>query len=472
MNKIIRFRREVNQLLARWVKSPEYVYLVTALLSVVAFVFITPPFQGPDEEAHYIRTQYIAQGYFIPVNVAESSASLPSSIADTLQMTFYNDDLRGNSTNKYELYRTKEALNMPLNDGEKYKPPMVNYSPLTYLPAVPGVAIAQTFNLSPLLSMYIARLSLGIASVLLIFLAIRLIPHKKYLMAAVGLIPMLLFQQSVITADSVSYALLALFISFVLYLYEKKTITTRQWVLLALLCASIILAKPLLYLFLPLVFILVKKPMALRWIAGTGVVCVALLFAWLAVSSVKSEGMAISGMPQDVSSQEQLGIILSDPKRAARVAWNSYMTNHGDDEVRGVLGIFGAADTIYPLWMFVAYASVLGFLYVVNIDLRKQVKIHKGWKLFACILCIGYFTAVNLAIYLGYTPVNFDIVYGVQGRYFLPILIIAAAIIFTGGVRVMKTDIPRATTWTVWTLVVLVLLALFITFQRYYLFTP
>ncbi|RZM29484.1 MAG: DUF2142 domain-containing protein [Pedobacter sp.] len=465
--------RGLKAILSRWVNKPEYVYLVIASVSVIGFVFITPPFQGPDEEAHYIRTQYIARGYLIPVDVNKSEASLPLSMRETLHSTFYKDDLRGSSTNKYELFRTKEALTMPLNKDDTYKPPMISYSPIPYLPAAPGVALANLLNLSPLVSMFIARLSLGAASILLIFLAIRFIPHKKYLFAAIGLIPMLLFQQSVITADSVSYALLALFIAYVLHLRASvKNISRKQWLILGAICIGITLAKPLLYLFLPLVLLVVKKKVDLRWIVGMAVTCAVLLYGWMAVSSIKTDSISISGTPDNVDQGQQIETLIDNPKRGARVAWNSYMTAYGDDEVRGVIGIFGAADTIYPLWMFSAYVFLLGLLFTINIDGSRTLKIHRGWKIAAGILCIGYFTAVNLALYLGYTPVNFDIVYGVQGRYFLPLFFIAAAVIFIGGIQIAKKDVPKVRIWTVASIAVLVLLALLITFQRYYLYTP
>jgi len=459
-------------LFSRWVKAPEYVYIVIALVSVVGFVFITPPFQGPDEPSHYIRTQYIAHGYFVPIDVQSSSASLPSSIDRVLHGTFYRDDLRGNTTDKYELFRTKSALKQPFNTGETYKPTMISYSPLPYLPAIPGVVLANLLNLSPLVSMYIARLSLGVASILLLFFAIRLIPHKKYLFVVVGLVPMLLFQQAMITVDSVSYALLALFISYVLYLRENKIIRKEQWFILGVICLSIILAKPLVYLFLPLILLLLSKKNALKWIASITTICVVILLGWLAVSSIKTVATPAASLPDNVNSQQQLEMLLSHPKRALRIGWNSYMTTYGDDETRGVVGVFGAADTVYPLWMFTGYAILLGVLCVIDIDSRRSKQIKLAWKILAVILCVGYFVAVNIALYLAYTPVNFNIIYGVQGRYFLPILIISAAVVFTGGIRTTKADTLKVKRWSVFAMIILVFLALFITFQRYYLYTP
>jgi uncharacterized membrane protein len=453
-------------------KKPEYVYLVAALIGVIGFVFITPPFQGPDEHAHYVRTQYIANGYFIPVSVEKSGASLPFSIDEVAYETFYETDIRGDTNKKYNIHDIKAALSIPYNSETRSKSPMVSYSPIPYLPAVPFVVIANHFNLSPLISMYLARLALGITSVLIFFFAIKFLPFKKYFFVVVGLIPMMLFQQAMITADSISYALLALFISYILYLRYgvDNKLTTKKWLMVGTLCLLITIAKPLVFLFLPLILLLIRKKNATRWIVSIAAICAALLFSWmLIISNASDVNSAADTTPTEVNTSQQSQIVKENPKRFVRVLWNSYMTQYGDDEVRGVIGIFGAADTIYPLWMFTLYAIILGFFAVLTSD--KRINMPRRWQvLTACIAGI-YFLAVNYALYTGYTPVNFNIVYGVQGRYFLPI-IISMVIIFVGGIYITKKQYSQFLLRSLIIVYILIILALFITLQRYYLFTP
>lgn len=462
----------IRSLFTRWAERPDRVYLIVASVAVVSFIFITPPFQGPDEHAHYVRTQYIANGYFIPVNAEKSGASLPYSIDQVTKKTFYDHDIRGDTNKKYNLHDTKVALNIPYHSGIQTSPTMVSYSPVPYLPAVPFVALANLLNLSPLISMYLARIALGIASVLIFFFAIRFLPYKKYFFVVVGLIPMMLFQQAMITADSISYALLALFISYLLHLRHTigSVLTKRQWIYLGTLCLLITIVKPLVFLFLPLTLLLLKKRHALRWIGGIAAASAVLLVSWLLVISVASSANNVADTtPVEANSSEQTQIVLKNPKRAIRVLWNSYMTQYGDDEVRGAIGVFGAADTFYPLWMFTSYVVILGLFAVISND--KRIRMPRRWQIITAGISVLYFLAVNYALYTGYTPVNFNIVYGVQGRYFLPI-IIASVMIFVGGIYVAKREfnkfLPRALTLVF----ILIILALFITIQRYYLYTP
>jgi uncharacterized membrane protein len=439
----------------------------------MGFVFITPPLQGPDEHAHYVRVQYIANGYFIPVNAANEGVGLPYSIDQVAEKTFYDKDIRGDTNQKYDLRSTKAALGIPYRSDIQSKPVMVAYSPVPYLPAIPLVAIANLLNLSPVVSMYLARLALGITSILLFFLAIRIIPYRKYFLVAVGLIPMILFQQAVITADSVSYALLALFVAYILYLRHSTEgqLKKKQWIYVAILCVGIVLVKPLIFLFLPLILLLVKKKYAIRWIGLITVVCITALVGWMLLVGIATAGTSsvIDTIPNGVDTAQQSQIVKENPKRFLRVMWNSYMTQYGDDETRGLIGVFGAADTIYPLWMVIGYAIILGLFAFAASD--KKVHLPKRWKVILIGCMVVYFIAVNYALYTGYTPVNFDIIYGVQGRYFLPIIIVSI-VLLTGGIYVAKKDFNRFASKAMVALFIFILLALFITVQRYYLYTP
>lgn len=475
-NKLRLVWSKVKKTLSQYIPSPEKFYLVTALVGALGFALITPPFQGPDEQAHYIRAQYIAHGYFIPTNVRQVGASLPVSVEKTLKYTFFDDDLRGKTTDKYEMARTQQAATLPFNTNDQYQPPMISYNFLTYLPASLGMFIMNVFNLSPVASLYVGRIFLALTAVGLIFLAIKIIPTKKYLLTVLALLPMMLFQQAMIGTDGVSYAILILFVSYLLYLYAQKTpITRRQWLTFFAICAAIVWAKPLLYLFLLLSVLLIKKPRAVRWLGAAAVI--ALIFfgvnTWMnAQAGTYDAGTRYSGAPENVRSDQQLHNLIEHPKRGLRVLWNSYMTSFGDDEIRGVIGIFGSADTVYPLWMTYAYVFILGVVAVVSFE-RTKLYIHPLWRWFAVSLCVVHFVAVNLATYLGYTPYNFDIVYGVQGRYFLPTAIILMVGIFAWrGIVLKKTDQRLVLNYTMPLVFCLVVLAVFVTYQRYFLFTP
>lgn len=460
------FKKIFNTLLL----YPERVYLLIGLIGVIGFALITPPFQGPDEKAHYIRAQYVAHGYVLTVDVSKSNAELPLSIKKVVDSSFLRDVNGG--LKKHDLHVSASAVKTPLSADNTYKPAMIAYTAVPYLPSIPLIAISNTLNFSPLISMYLARLSLGIFCVVLTFFAIKIVPRKKYLFVAIALTPMLLFQQAMVSADGTSYALLLFFICYLLHLANYKQLTNKQWLMVGGLCLAITLAKPLVFLFLPLMLILIKKRHAFRWIAGFAIVCV-LMFAGVSMYNARNSGGATDpNTPKGVDSTLQLSNIQNHPKRFLRVLWNSYMTDYGDEEVQGVIGIFGAADTKYPLIMTLGYVTLLVYAASVRFDKKDHIEsVGRGIKRLLLGISLLYFLLINIVIYLSFSPVNFDIIYGVQGRYFLPILIILPVIV-SPFLTIEDRLRSRFMLFFCSGLLVMILLALFITLQRYYLYTP
>ncbi len=465
--------REIKSRLRAWLDRPEYVYLVIALIGVVGFSLITPPFQGPDEPEHYAKVQFLSRGQFI----ASGNDTLPASLRTTLKKTFFDHDIRGTTSAKYDFSRTLDALNDSPEAVDTQQYPVISYSPVGYIPAVVAVFISNHLGGSMAAGLYLARLALGLTAVALWFVAIRVIPTKKYLYMAIGLTPMMLFQQSVVSVDGLSYAFLALFVAYVTALYSQPVIHRRQWWILLTLCVMVGLAKPLLYLFLPLVFILMNKR-RLQPI-GISLVAVAVLLLWNIVLAplATSGGTLATVSPSNVNPQQQIEYLVHHPGKIVRVAWNSYMTDYGDEEVRGMVGIFGYADTAYPLWMYTYFCVTLAAIIITNPDRRSasyqwSKVIGRAWKYAALGMSAVYFAGVNAALYLSYTPVGFPIVYGVQGRYFLPLMIVIAGLAIGNGMHLTEAQRKRVRPWVVGSLAVLVLLAVFIVFQRFYLYTP
>jgi len=453
-----------------WANVPEKLYLIVALIGVIGFALITPPFQGPDEQSHYIRAQYISHGYILPVDANKANTHLPLTVQSSISSTLLKDPGNG-GLKKYNIRESLHEAKTPLNAEGTYQPPMISYTAVPYLPAIPAIAIANTLNLNPIISMYAARISLALFCVLLAYFAIKIVPQKKYLFTAIALTPMLLFQQSVVSTDGTSYALLLFFICFVLYLGKKPIITTKQWAWVGVLCVAITLAKPLVFLFLPLVLLLFKKRLAKIWIPAITIFCVLLFAATTLYNSHLTDGVVDPNVPKDANYSKQLVVIKEKPARFLRVMWNTYTSTYGDNQTRGIIGVFGAADTFYPLSMTFIYVIVLTYVAAVRFKREDEERLPKSVQ-FLLIGCGAlYFSLVNLAMYLSFTPVDFNIIYGVQGRYFLPLLIMAPlfAIPF---LTIIKKYQQKVLVCVGAGLLALTIVALFITFQRYYLYTP
>ena len=46
--------------------APEKIFLILSLVFGLLFVFITPPFQSPDENSHFLKAYSVSKGKFFP----------------------------------------------------------------------------------------------------------------------------------------------------------------------------------------------------------------------------------------------------------------------------------------------------------------------------------------------------------------------------------------------------------------------
>jgi uncharacterized membrane protein len=91
---------------------------------------------------------------------------------------------------------------------------------------------------------------------------------------------------------------------------------------------------------------------------------------------------------------------------------------------RQVIGVLGLFDTVLQGWVYPAVSVLLLCTFLARLPLvstaRYQVATLAG------ITALAYIVVVYLISYLVFTPLNADTVWGVQGRYFVPILSLVA----------------------------------------------
>ena len=100
------------------------------------------------------------------------------------------------------------------------------------------------------------------------------------------------------------------------------------------------------------------------------------------------------------------------------------LTVWGDRLWQELIGVLGWQDVMLPFWTYVVLTVLLLFvpLQKLNVDdgVRARVAVITGVAL------ISYVITVYLIFFLTYTPLDVDHVRGVQGRYFVTALPMAA----------------------------------------------
>jgi uncharacterized membrane protein len=132
----------------------------------------------------------------------------------------------------------------------------------------------------------------------------------------------------------------------------------------------------------------------------------------------------------------KLAYMWEHPLHFPLAAWTA-LTVWGDRLWQELIGILGWQDILLPPWIYFVLTSFLLLvpLQKLNLDgaLRARMAVLTG------LAVLAYVVTVYLIFFLTYTPLNVDHVRGVQGRYFVIALPMAAIFIAS----MTNVDLPR-----------------------------
>lgn len=404
--------------------NPQIVFLIIGLIYGIGFVLVTPAFQVPDEYEHFYRALYVSEGHVIPEKLGNvSGVYVPESVkitSDTVNEEWYSfiKD-RKNKTDLVPLLDLPfNSKNMVFEDISRIA--VITYSPVPYLISAFAIDIGKLFNLSPLALMYIGRLANLLAWIFLTYLAIRITPIHKWVFLMLALLPMTLFEAASLSADSfllgLSFLIIAVLFKFA-FDDSKKKIGIKDIYILFILLLLIALAKSNYFLLLFLIFLIPNEKFGTRkkMFLVTG-------FLFLAIGTVVgiwyllTKGLYVPIVPQ-VSISGQLAYILGDPFRFPYILINTFI-DRGTSYQFLFVGNFWL-DVPLPIWW-------LGFYLVTMIPValldKNKINITRNQKLISAAIFIFNFIAACAIVYISWTPVGQNVIDGIQGRYFIPIL--------------------------------------------------
>ena len=197
---------------------PAFFVLLVGAIFGGSMVFVTPPFDAPEEPQHFHRSYQCSQGtIWATRNGQTSGGDMPLSLRRVHGLSI------GAPRNENELqvsvHDIKEALALPL-DPQAHDfvgfPVTSRYSPVCYLPSAAAIAIGRCARLTALRELYIGRAGTLIGYLLLVIAAIWLTPVQKWSMALVALMPTSIFLAASLSADALSIAISLLAISMIL----------------------------------------------------------------------------------------------------------------------------------------------------------------------------------------------------------------------------------------------------------------
>jgi uncharacterized membrane protein len=417
--------------------SPASVFAIMSVILGMLLIGAAPPLRGPDETAHFLRAYGVGggdllssvsddkgrKGLFLPVsfyrqfNVFESWQSVNRGGGFSYRRVF-------------EQYRADENASIEVPDRTVFVAygGSEGYSPAAYLPQAAAAALARGAAFGFLETFYLMRFAGLFGMTAIIVYAIALTPALKWTFVAIALLPSALYGRAVINADAAalgySLVLVAMFLRVIVGIPMTATPAGSVWMLLC------VLSKPPNVVFVLLEW-LGHSPAFLRrrfwFIAAVTLPALGAALLWTVVSSADVAAWRLVELTganaEQFSPGWKLRFMMANPLAFPSALLGLLTKTDPLEFWRQLIGVLGLFDTVLRSWFYDVISILLIATFVSPLG--------KGRRL-ACVLAslctaLAYCFAIFLIFYLIWTPVYADQIWGVQGRYFVPVLPLLAA---------------------------------------------
>jgi uncharacterized membrane protein len=401
---------------------PQTLFLILGGFFGVFFAVITPPFQVPDEKAHFYRAYQVSEGVMRGQKQNNALGGiLPESLADISKQI--SKDIPFHPENKQKVGDILDGLRVPLDSSRRCFVPFVNtaiHTPLVYLPQAVGIGFGRILCDSVLALVYFGRLTNLLVWLILVYYAIKIVPVFKNVFLVLSLMPMSLFQAASLSADSLTNALSFLLIAICLKFAGRGcvVIKKRELVILFLLSAMVSLSKQVYFVLVLLVFLIPPEKFGGRknkWLVGAAMIFVSLLCSAGWLYCIRDIYVPFR---DGIQTQTQVHFILSSPLTYAailfatfKVQWMNLLLNY--------VGVLGWLDTFLMPWQYKYYFTL--FIAVALLDGNKGFSVSLKKRILIAFIFLASVILIFTSQYLSWTLPKAGLIEGLQGRYFIPL---------------------------------------------------
>ena len=405
----------------------EKIYVVAASFVGIIFMLIITPYASADEDRHILECNDFSSAIF--------GYEMPDSKYHWLRECDADTELnREISLRNYQyvaenFFSKAENNNVVLiyKDDITYDADNVIY----YYPAIMGITLGRLLKLGTVPTYMLGRLFMLAAYLVLTYLAIRKIPKFKAGFALIMLLPSTMQRAASISYDGLLMAYIFLFVSYVFYyIYNRTTIKVKDAIIMAVSGVLMSVGKGGAYLpFLLMLFLVPKSNFGTKIKYGC-IVAGAIFISLIAYIAFNPElfidiAGSTSGDANELLWTEDEGYtlkaILTSPKNSIKVLLNTFICFGGLKYSEMISNGFGWLQ-VYISEIWVVAFSILLVLALFNEEDEKFVFNNKQKIMFGGI-AVATVGLIVLSMWLFWTPLSHRYVEGLQGRYFIPVLI-------------------------------------------------
>lgn len=429
-------------------KKKALAVFLTLLSISTAYHFVLPVYSAPDEMAHY-NTAYGISNNWLGVEEKISSEILKRKTDGKTIFTEYETNA---DTYKYFM----QNISVPAGKNAELVKTEIKYLSgykFPYLLSAASITLGRLAGLNGIATAMLARYMNLIFYCIAVTLAWHFMPFVKSGILAVAMLPIGIHVGTSVSYDSFTLAFGLLICALWLRLVTSKE--KRDKKLLAFTAIVITLAAPLksAYILLPLLILsvpaarfknkktsLVYKAAVLafaafnylfnntRWLRSmlrqsgkaTGIGIVKKAASTAAKTARTTASTAAAAVPNFT-----VGHIITQPVTLLRLAINTFFTNFSyyfDTMIGGKLGYLNLSEVTINSLILTGFVIILILAYIPE---RDHLPVLNIWqKLWAAFIFIGTLGVLIVGC-ITWTPINYDIIWGFQGRYLLPVLPLA-----------------------------------------------
>ena len=427
------------------------------------YLVYNPVNVGYDENGHFLRAYELSKGIFVSDHSEEGKGITYAPKNLNLLIYKVSDNIKLNDAalvyEKEEAYLNKrfDKNDISLFGNEN----QALYSPASYIQNSLGLFISNIFTDNVFIYYQMGRFSGMLINAILIILALYLYPERGGLICLVASTPIFISQMSTYSADGNLNSISVFYFAYIMHIRKKEKITALNCGVIVGISIIIALSKMIYFPFVFAVFVIPnklfndrKKGMIFKVL--TSFLAVLVFVIWFSVARTFLSDSSSRG----VYPEYQMVYLLKHLYRFPLIVYKTiieyspgwYATLFGGNydlnniRLNNVVPIIVGLITIYEI--------IVSFKNESNCNIRVSVCLG------AVILIILGLTFSSL--YVQWTPYKYDMILGIQGRYFIPLILP-----FSIAVKKFRTPFSEEIRLIVYMIIMLLINIYSISFMQY-----
>lgn len=426
-------------------------FAASALLLGIGYMYVFQGLSAPDEISHYISAYKLSSQWLGAEATAEDGhvivreqdyflGDLNDEAGKTGAARILGEDLGENdfriikNWNRLYPFKNSEVMRISLY-------PPVNTTPLVYIPQAFGITLARLLGFNSIAMLNFGKFFNLLIYIIIMSYAISLMPFAEKVLYGAALLPMSLHLAASMSYDAMLLSVTACFFAKILNLavYNQAPAKKIEFKDIAFLAVLTAVFAPCKIIYSPLIlayFIIPAKNFKNKKYCAAGfiILSAALIISMMLINSVVIKNYA-EAKASTVGWNAEAGFtfaeLLHRPFFTLSMLYKTVLLQLDYYHFTMIGAYLGNINKVLNIPYLAVILFTLGLLILALPELEKKesFKLSIGKRLLLLFIIMVVSGGALLSMFIAWTPRSAMVISGVQGRYFLPVLVPALLLI-------------------------------------------